>query len=108
MICDRPRPPLLVVDKKKHLFALLYVGYYKQEGIPERTLETDTCAVCGNKLLVSADQEGVIENTYRQRSGSALIPIGLYPTKKFRPKNLLLLYGTGAVSMFFRLSKNKI
>merc|ERR1719318_339630 len=42
------------------------IGYYKSEGIPERHLETDTCAVCGNKLLVSAEEEGVIENTFRR------------------------------------------
>merc|ERR1719370_71149 len=45
------------------------IGYYKQEGIPERHLETDTCAVCGNKLLVTADQDGVLENTFRLACG---------------------------------------
>ena len=44
-------------------------GYYKQEGIPERALETDTCAVCGNKLLVPVGEEGVIENTFRLSCG---------------------------------------
>ena len=44
-------------------------GYYKQEGIPERALEPDTCAVCGNKLLVPVGEEGVIENTFRLSCG---------------------------------------
>ena len=43
------------------------LGYYKQEGIPERTLQGDTCAVCGNKLLVNVGEEGVIENTFRYK-----------------------------------------
>ena len=62
------------------------IGYYKQEGIPERHLETDICAgysqnnfflkklekpfpVCANKLLVTADQDGVLENTFRLACG---------------------------------------
>jgi len=45
------------------------IGYYKEEGIPERHLETDICAVCANKLLVTADQDGVLENTFRLACG---------------------------------------
>lgn len=30
--------------------------------MPTRTLEPDTCAVCGNAVLVSADEEGILEN----------------------------------------------
>jgi len=45
------------------------IGYYTTEGIPDRQLETDICAVCGHKLLVSADEEGVIENTFRLACG---------------------------------------
>ena len=41
------------------------VGYYKPSGIPERQLENDVCALCGNKLLVKVGEEGVVENTYR-------------------------------------------
>ena len=33
--------------------------------MPTRHLEPGVCAVCGNKLLVSEDEEGVIENTYK-------------------------------------------
>ncbi|CAG9128647.1 unnamed protein product [Plutella xylostella] len=36
------------------------IGYYTQEGIPTRQLESDVCAVCGNKLLVGVDEEGVL------------------------------------------------
>lgn len=39
--------------------------YYTEEGIPTRHLEPGVCAVCGNKLLVSENEEGVIENTFK-------------------------------------------
>jgi len=42
------------------------IGYYKSEGIPERHLEKDICAVCG---LVSVGQEGVLEETFRLSCG---------------------------------------
>ncbi|XP_034246211.1 RING finger protein 121 [Thrips palmi] len=42
-----------------------HVGYYTEEGIPTRHLEPGVCAVCGNKLLVSENEEGVIENTFK-------------------------------------------
>jgi len=42
-----------------------HVGYYTPQGMPTRQLESDICAVCGNKLLVLESEEGVIENTYR-------------------------------------------
>jgi len=45
------------------------IGYHKEEGMPERHLEHDTCAVCANKLLVAAGEDGVIENTYKLTCG---------------------------------------
>ncbi len=33
--------------------------------MPTRTLDPNVCAVCGNKLLVSEHEEGVLENTYK-------------------------------------------
>lgn len=33
--------------------------------MPTRNLEQGVCAVCGNKLLVNENEEGVIENTYK-------------------------------------------
>lgn len=33
--------------------------------MPTRTLEPNVCAVCGNPLLVSEHEEGVLENTYK-------------------------------------------
>lgn len=33
--------------------------------MPTRTLEPGVCAVCGNRLLVSENEPGVIENTYK-------------------------------------------
>ncbi|KAL1110082.1 hypothetical protein AAG570_008160 [Ranatra chinensis] len=42
-----------------------HIGYYSKEGIPSRHLDSNVCAVCGNKLLVATDEEGVLENTYK-------------------------------------------
>ncbi|KAJ8955289.1 hypothetical protein NQ314_006902 [Rhamnusium bicolor] len=39
--------------------------YYSPQGISTRSLDPSVCAVCGNKLLVSENEEGVIENTYK-------------------------------------------
>jgi len=33
--------------------------------MPTRNLEKDVCAVCGNKVLTIAGEEGVLENTYK-------------------------------------------
>lgn len=33
--------------------------------MPTRHLEAGVCAVCGNKLLVQENEEGVLENTYK-------------------------------------------
>ncbi|XP_050355369.1 RING finger protein 121 [Nymphalis io] len=41
------------------------IGYYTKEGMPTRHLESNVCAVCGNKLLVDVNEEGVLENTYK-------------------------------------------
>lgn len=42
-----------------------HIGYYTPQGIPTRHLEDNVCAVCGNRLIVSEKEEGVIENTYK-------------------------------------------
>ncbi|XP_078038062.1 E3 ubiquitin ligase Rnf121 isoform X1 [Augochlora pura] len=42
-----------------------HIGYYVPGQMPTRTLEPNVCAVCGNKLLVSEKESGVIENTYK-------------------------------------------
>ncbi|XP_015599995.1 RING finger protein 121 isoform X2 [Cephus cinctus] len=42
-----------------------HIGYYTPDSMPTRTLDPSVCAVCGNKLLVSEHEEGVIENTYK-------------------------------------------
>lgn len=39
--------------------------YYTPQGMPIRSLEQNVCAVCGNDLLVSEKDTGVIENTYK-------------------------------------------
>merc|ERR1719245_1604908 len=40
------------------------IGYYKSEGIPERHLEKDICAVCGEKLSASVNPKGASEETF--------------------------------------------
>ncbi|XP_045778236.1 RING finger protein 121 [Maniola jurtina] len=45
------------------------IGYYTKEGMPTRHLENNVCAVCGNKLLVDVNEEGVLENTYKLPCG---------------------------------------
>ncbi|CAF4763878.1 unnamed protein product [Pieris macdunnoughi] len=45
------------------------VGYYTAEGIPTRQLDQNVCAVCGNRLLVNINEEGVLENTYKLPCG---------------------------------------
>nr|XP_034836249.1 RING finger protein 121 [Maniola hyperantus] len=45
------------------------IGYYTKEGMPTRHLESNVCAVCGNKLLVDVNEEGVLENTYKLPCG---------------------------------------
>ncbi|ERL85668.1 RING finger protein 121 [Dendroctonus ponderosae] len=42
-----------------------HIGYYSPEGIPTKHLDPNVCAICGNRLLVGADEEGIIENTYQ-------------------------------------------
>ncbi|XP_032682791.1 RING finger protein 121 isoform X2 [Odontomachus brunneus] len=42
-----------------------HIGYYTPDSMPTRALEPNVCAVCGNKILVSEHEEGVIENTYK-------------------------------------------
>ncbi|XP_014249948.1 RING finger protein 121 [Cimex lectularius] len=41
-----------------------HIGYYSKEGMPTRSLDQNVCAVCGNSVLVSQDEEGLLENTY--------------------------------------------
>lgn len=38
----------------------LTLQYYTKEGMPTRHLESNVCAVCGNKLLVDVNEEGVL------------------------------------------------
>ncbi|XP_042566335.1 RING finger protein 175 isoform X2 [Clupea harengus] len=41
------------------------IGYYSVGGMPTRSLCDDICAVCGQKILVDVDEEGIIEDTYQ-------------------------------------------
>lgn len=39
--------------------------YYTPQGMPNRNLEQNVCAVCGNDLLVSENESGVLEDTFK-------------------------------------------
>ncbi|XP_061239914.1 RING finger protein 175 isoform X5 [Bos indicus] len=39
--------------------------FYSGSGMPTRSLSDDICAVCGQKIIVELDEEGLIENTYQ-------------------------------------------
>uniref|UniRef100_A0A915IXB9 RING-type domain-containing protein n=1 Tax=Romanomermis culicivorax TaxID=13658 RepID=A0A915IXB9_ROMCU len=43
----------------------LIFAYYTAEGLPKRILEPETCAICGNRILVGPNESGLVENTYR-------------------------------------------
>lgn len=39
--------------------------FYSDSGMPTRSLSDSICAVCGQKIIVELDEEGLIENTYQ-------------------------------------------
>nr|XP_015306422.2 RING finger protein 175 isoform X1 [Macaca fascicularis] len=41
------------------------IGFYSVSGLPTRSLSDNICAVCGQKIIVELDEEGLIENTYQ-------------------------------------------
>ncbi|XP_066217020.1 RING finger protein 175 [Saccopteryx leptura] len=41
------------------------IGFYSVGGMPTRSLSDSICAVCGQKIVVELDEEGLIENTYQ-------------------------------------------
>ncbi|CAK6445876.1 unnamed protein product [Pipistrellus nathusii] len=41
------------------------IGFYSDSGMPTRSLSDSICAVCGQKIIVELDEEGLIENTYQ-------------------------------------------
>merc|ERR1712002_86068 len=42
-----------------------HIGYYTKTGLPSRKLEPNVCAVCGNELLVTNNDNAIIEKTYK-------------------------------------------
>lgn len=42
--------------------------------MPTRSLQAGICAVCGNKLLVNENEEGIIENTYKLTCQHEYVP----------------------------------
>ncbi|KAM4834296.1 RING finger protein 175 isoform 2-T2 [Thomomys bottae] len=41
------------------------IGFYSVSGMPTRSLADNICAVCGQKIIVELEEEGLIENTYQ-------------------------------------------
>ncbi|XP_072900470.1 E3 ubiquitin ligase RNF121 isoform X1 [Hemitrygon akajei] len=41
------------------------IGYYNASGMPTKHLSNEICAVCGQKIFVDVNEEGIIENTYK-------------------------------------------
>ncbi|ELK25353.1 RING finger protein 175, partial [Myotis davidii] len=41
------------------------IGFYSDSGMPTRSLSDSICAICGQKIIVELDEEGLIENTYQ-------------------------------------------
>ncbi|XP_032188633.1 RING finger protein 175 isoform X2 [Mustela erminea] len=41
------------------------IGFYSVSGMPTRSLSDNICAVCGQKIIVELEEEGLIENTYQ-------------------------------------------
>ncbi|EEB10744.1 RING finger protein, putative [Pediculus humanus corporis] len=46
-----------------------HIGYYNAKGMPTRSLDSNVCAVCGNKLLTPLNEDGVLESTYKLSCG---------------------------------------
>ncbi|KTF87996.1 hypothetical protein cypCar_00015773 [Cyprinus carpio] len=46
-------------------FSVCLLQYYNMGGMPSRNLSNDMCAVCGQKIFVDVDEEGIIEDTYQ-------------------------------------------
>jgi len=47
----------------------LKIGYYAKGGFPSKTPDEKICAICGNELLVTIEEEGVLENTFKLPCG---------------------------------------
>ncbi|CAM4839867.1 unnamed protein product [Rotaria magnacalcarata] len=45
------------------------IGYYSETGLPKRSLESNTCAVCANPILVQNNEQALIEETYKLQCG---------------------------------------
>ncbi|XP_066444497.1 E3 ubiquitin ligase RNF121 isoform X2 [Eleutherodactylus coqui] len=41
------------------------IGFYSASGMPTKHLSDNVCAVCGQRIFVDVNEEGIIENTYR-------------------------------------------
>lgn len=40
-----------------------HIGYYTQTGLPGKRLDPNICAVCGNQIIVTNNDDAIIENT---------------------------------------------
>lgn len=48
---------------------ILFIQYYTTTGIPDRQLEPNICAVCGNVILVQDNSNAIVEKTYNLSCG---------------------------------------
>ncbi len=54
------------------------VQYYSESGLPKRALESNTCAVCANPILVQNNDEALIERTYKLQCGHTFVELLFY------------------------------
>ncbi len=53
----------------------LTIQYYSESGLPKRALESNTCAVCANPIIVQNNDEALIERTYKLQCGHTFVEI---------------------------------
>ncbi len=59
--------------EKKLMNKDLNIQYYSESGLPKRALESNTCAVCANPILVQNNDEALIERTYKLQCGHTFV-----------------------------------
>lgn len=51
-------------SKHGSLLKLKFLKYYTETGMPQRRLETNTCAICTNPIMVLNNEEALIEESF--------------------------------------------
>uniref|UniRef100_A0A8B9FUW8 Ring finger protein 121 n=1 Tax=Amazona collaria TaxID=241587 RepID=A0A8B9FUW8_9PSIT len=70
---------LLVQWKQRHPRSY---NFYSASGMPTKHLSDSVCAVCGQRILVDVNEEGILENTYRLSCNHVAL-LGLLPIVSF-------------------------